>query len=223
MLIHRHKTVAYNAAASVAADRLIELCINCIILLVGLIFLLQARLFAVTAPIDTTAGITLHILLVGSILLALAISKTLLSHWLDAICKKYGSRLRLARASTWLQTAERRTGDILRQPPRVLMLYISTSLVRWAFMIAEFWLIYFACGLPLSLTQLIGAVLAARLAFLLPLPGAMGALEGSQVLTLNSFLLDPSIGLTVCLLVRALELLLICMGGGLVWSWLHVR
>jgi hypothetical protein len=58
MLIRRHNTVAQDAAASVAADRLIELCINGIVLLVGLIFLLQARLLAASATIDTIAGIS---------------------------------------------------------------------------------------------------------------------------------------------------------------------
>jgi CDP-diacylglycerol--glycerol-3-phosphate 3-phosphatidyltransferase len=223
MLIHRHHIVAQDAAASVAADRLIELCINCTVLLVGLIFLLQARLFAATVPVDTIAGITLIILLTGSILLALAIGKMPLSHCMDAICKRYGNRPGLACASTWLQTAEKRTGEMLRQPPGVLMTYISTSLVQWAFMIGEFWLIYFVCGLPLSLTQLIGVVLAGRLAFLLPLPGALGALESSQVLMLGTFALDPSIGLIVCLIMRARDLLLVGTGTGVVWSCWHVR
>jgi CDP-diacylglycerol--glycerol-3-phosphate 3-phosphatidyltransferase len=62
------QTVAQDAAASVAADRLIEFCINCIVLLVGLIFLLQARLLAASATIDAIAGITILILLTGSIL-----------------------------------------------------------------------------------------------------------------------------------------------------------
>jgi uncharacterized membrane protein YbhN (UPF0104 family) len=70
---------------------------------------------------------------------------------------------------------------------------------------------------------LIGVVLAARLAFLLPLPGALGALESSQVLMLSTFALDPSIGLTVCLIMRARDLLLVGVGTGLVWSWLHVN
>ena len=223
VLIQRHNTVAQDAAASVAVDRLIELCINCIILLVGLLFLLQARLLAATASINTIAGIMLLILLTGSILLALAIGKTPLSCWLDAICKRFGNRLGLSGASTWLQTAERRTGEMLRQPPRVLMLYIGASLVQWTFMIGEFWLIYFVCGLPLSPVQLIGVVLAARLAFLLPLPGALGALESSQVLMLSSFLLDPSIGLSVCLTMRARDLLLVGVGTGLAWSWLHAK
>jgi hypothetical protein len=121
MLIRRHNTVAQDAAASVAADRLIELCINGIVLLVGLIFLLQARLLAASATIDTIAGITILILLTGSILSALAIGKTPLSHWLEALCKRVGNRPELACASTWLQTAERRTGEMLRQPPRVLI------------------------------------------------------------------------------------------------------
>jgi uncharacterized protein (TIRG00374 family) len=223
MLIHRNHAVAQDAAASVAADRLIELCINCIVLLVGLIFLLQARLLAATASINAIAGIALVILLTGSLLLALAIGKTPLSDWLDAICKRVGSRPGLAWASSWLQTAERRTGEMLRQPPRVLMLYIGTSLVQWAFMVGEFWLIYFVCGLPLSPSALIGVVLAARLAFLLPLPGALGVLESSQVLMLSAFALDPSIGLSVCLILRARDLLLVGMGTGLAWSWLHAK
>jgi uncharacterized membrane protein YbhN (UPF0104 family) len=202
---------------------LIELCINCIILLVGLLFLLRARLLAATASMDTIAGIMLLILLTGSILLALAIGKTPLSYWLDAICKRFGNRSGLAGASTWLQTAERRTGEMLRQPPRVLMLYVGASLVQWTFMIGEFWLIYFVCGLPLSPVQLIGVVLAARLAFLLPLPGALGALESSQVLMLSTFALDPSIGLSVCLIMRARDLLLVGVGTGLAWSWLHAN
>ena len=223
MLIHRHDAVAQDAAATVAADRLIELCVNGIVLLAGLIVLLQARLLDATARIEAIAGITLLILLTGSILLALALGKTPFSHWLDAICKRYGRRPGLACARTWLQTAERRTGEMLRQPPRVLTLYIGTSLIQWAFMIGEFWLIYFACGLPLSLKPLIGVVLAARLAFLLPLPGALGALETSQVLMLGTLALDPAIGLTVCLVMRARDLLLVGMGTGLVWSWLHSR
>jgi uncharacterized protein (TIRG00374 family) len=223
VLIQQHNTVAQDAAASVAVDRLIELCINCIILLVGLLFLLQTRLLDATASIDTIAGITLLILLTGSILLALAIGKTPLSYWLDAICKRFGNRSGLAGVSTWLQTAERRTGEMLRQPPRVLMQYIGASLVQWTFMIGEFWLIYFVCGLTLSPVHLIGVVLAARLAFLLPLPGALGALESSQVLMLSTFALDPSIGLSVCLVMRARDLLLVGVGTGLAWSWLHAK
>jgi uncharacterized protein (TIRG00374 family) len=223
MLIRRHNTVAQDAAASVAADRLIELCINFIVLLVG------PDLFAADPPAGRSHTHRHHcrhqllILLTGSILLALAVGKTPLSHWLDALCKRYGNRAGLTCASKWLRTAERRTGEMLRQPLRVLMLYVSTSLFQWAFMIGEFWLIYFVCGLPLSPTQLIGVVLAARLAFLLPLPGALGALESSQVLMLSTFALDPSIGLTVCLIMRARDLLLIGVGTGLVWSWLPVK
>jgi uncharacterized protein (TIRG00374 family) len=223
MLIHRHNTVAQDAAASVAADRLIELCINGIVLLIGLIVLLQARLLAATAPMNAIAGITLLILLTGSILSALALGKAPLSHWLEALCKRVGHRSGLACARTWLQTAERRTGEMLRQPPRVIVLYIAASLAQWACMIGEFWLIYFVCGLPLSLTPLIGVVLAARLAFLLPLPGALGALESSQVLMLGTLALDPTIGLTVCLIMRARDLLLVGMGTGLAWSGLRAR
>jgi uncharacterized protein (TIRG00374 family) len=109
VLIQQHNTVAQDATASVAVDRLIEFCINGIILLVGLLVLLQARLLDASATIDAIAGITILILLTGSILSALAIGKTPLSYWLEALCKTVWPSARVLPVRKHLVTNRRKT------------------------------------------------------------------------------------------------------------------
>jgi uncharacterized protein (TIRG00374 family) len=220
MLVHRHNVAAPDATASVAADRLVELCTNCLVLLAGLLFLLPTRPLTAVTGLNGISWLTLVFLVTGLFLMALSLGKTPLSQWIDFICSKYRHWHRLSCISDWIRTTERRTGEMLRQPYRVLTIYIGASLIQWILMICEFWLVYWACGLSLSLTQLIGVVVAARLAFLLPLPGALGALESSQVLILKAFALDPAVGLAVCLITRIRDLLLISAGIGVAWSWL---
>ena len=47
---------------------------------------------------------------------------------------------------------------------------------------------------------------ATRLAFLTPLPGGLGALEAGQVLAMQTIGLDPALGISVSLLIRARDL-----------------
>ncbi len=65
------------------------------------------------------------------------------------------------------------------------------SLSVWLGMVFEYWLMTYFLGLRLSLMQAVSALTAARLAFLTPLPGGLGALEASQVLALQTLGLDP--------------------------------
>ena len=159
----------------------------------------------------------------GWFLLALAADKAPLSRWLGRIHRRLGNLPKLSTISAFVKATEKRAGDMLRQPFRILLLYVGASLVQWILMIGEIWLIYFISGLSLSMIQLTGVVAAARLAFLLPMPGALGVLETSQVLILSSFGLDPAIGLTVSIIMRSRDIILVGCGIGPVWSWLSGR
>ncbi len=71
-------------------------------------------------------------------------------------------------------------------------------------------------GLGLTLIQLVVILTAARIAFLLPLPGGIGTLEASQVLAFQALGFDPALGLSFSLAVRARDVL---FGGiGLWWG-----
>jgi uncharacterized membrane protein YbhN (UPF0104 family) len=61
--------------------------------------------------------------------------------------------------------------------------------------------------------ETLAAMTAARLAILLPVPGAAGVLEASQVLALQALGYGPAAGIALGLLIRARDLLI--AGSGL--------
>jgi uncharacterized membrane protein YbhN (UPF0104 family) len=59
----------------------------------------------------------------------------------------------------------------------------------------------------LSFEQILAALTAALFAFLMPLPGGLGALEVSQVYALTAMGYTPAIGISLSLLMRARDIL----------------
>jgi uncharacterized membrane protein YbhN (UPF0104 family) len=76
-------------------------------------------------------------------------------------------------------------------------------------------------GAEINLLQAIIALTAARLAFLTPLPGGLGALEASQILALQALGFDPTLGISVSLLIRGRDLFFGMLG--LWWGALLTR
>ena len=62
-------------------------------------------------------------------------------------------------------------------------------------------------GAHLSFAENLAGLTAALLAFVLPLPGGLGALEASQVYALTSMGYAPAIGISLSLLIRARDLM----------------
>ncbi len=97
---------------------------------------------------------------------------------------------------------------------------LALSLLSWGLLLSELWLAVRFLGPSLTWLQLIAILTAARVAFLLPLPGGLGTLEASQVLAFQAIGLDPAMGLSLSLVIRARDAL---FGGvGLWWSSLLV-
>jgi uncharacterized membrane protein YbhN (UPF0104 family) len=59
----------------------------------------------------------------------------------------------------------------------------------------------------LSFEQNLAGLTAVMLAFLLPLPGGLGALEASQVYAMTSMGYAPAIGISLSLIMRARDIL----------------
>jgi glycosyltransferase 2 family protein len=81
------------------------------------------------------------------------------------------------------------------------------SVLALAGTLLEYALITSFLGAPLSLAQNLAGLTSVMLAFLLPLPGGLGALEASQVYALTSMGYIPAIGISVSLLIRARDLM----------------
>jgi uncharacterized membrane protein YbhN (UPF0104 family) len=82
------------------------------------------------------------------------------------------------------------------------------SLLAALGMLSEYFLIIGFLHIDLSLSQTIAAWMAGWLAFLVPLPGGLGALEASQVFALGAFGVGAASAVSVALLIRGRDILI---------------
>lgn len=223
MLIRSHRLPIEHAAASVATDRAIEMIANLGLLCFGGLYLLHQSYAGAIFKIQFIAFLLLTFTSACVFLKAVADGRTPLSRftrWMRVVLKLSA---RHSSQFAFLRAGEIKAGEILKQPQPILWLYGGCALGQWFLMAAEFWFIYAVIGLPLQPWELVAVVVAARLAFLLPLPGALGALEASQMLILGSLSLAPEAGLAACIIMRARDHLTVGAGVGLASFWLGRR
>lgn len=215
------------ALASVALDKLLELIVNFAFISLGLLTIItnSTKLAGSSSQgwlsgLDATQAIAW---IVGSIGLPMTYLFLL---WrgrfpLAQMSRKLPAfilRMRLFHnLPAFLASTERQISTLFRVSPRTIGMSSLLSLVIWVFMALEFWIMIDFLGANLSLIHLITILTAARLAFLMPLPGSAGVLEASQVLTMQALGFNPALGLSISFLIRARDISL-----GLVGLWLGV-
>jgi len=103
------------------------------------------------------------------------------------------------------------------------MAMLSLLTVRWWQRIGvfvEFWLMAALLGQSLSFLQGLSVVMAARLAFLTPLPAGLGVLESTLPWVTAALDLGSVLGLSLCLLIRVRDILFSLAGLGLTMKYL---
>jgi uncharacterized protein (TIRG00374 family) len=216
----RHGVPSPAAVAAVALDKLLEVLVNSTFLVAGVICVLQWRIFPGTVGIETAAfALVLLALPLGFLI-------TIWGGWRPLAWLRRRLPRRVAQRvaqNTLYQTAaasEIQAAELCRQHPVTLVHAVLLSLLTWAGILAEYWLTMHFLGLRTTPIQLISILTAARIAYLTPLPGGLGALEASQVLALRALGLNPAVGLGLTLIVRARDVLL--AGLGLWWGGLAI-
>jgi uncharacterized membrane protein YbhN (UPF0104 family) len=121
---------------------------------------------------------------------------------------------RLQSGVATLRDSETAMARFLRHSPGMLLLAVGLALLTWGLMIGEFWLMVAYLGAPLTPIQLIVTLTAARLAILLFLPGGLGVLEASQVMAFGLMGLNPAVGVSAGLLIRARD---VSLGAAGLW------
>jgi uncharacterized membrane protein YbhN (UPF0104 family) len=111
-----------------------------------------------------------------------------------------------------VRQSETQSIDLCRNHPVTMLLAVGASILSWAAIVGEFWLMAAMLGLDLTLLETVVALLAARVAILLPLPAALGALEASQLLAMRLLGQSPAAGVSLSVLIRARDLLLGVVG-----------
>ncbi|HWQ83671.1 MAG TPA: lysylphosphatidylglycerol synthase transmembrane domain-containing protein [Anaerolineales bacterium] len=207
LLRSRQGVSSSNAIASVSLDRLLELIANFSFLAVGLFILTQSGLL-IALPSGQALIFTLGLLLIPIIYL---VSLGRYKKPLSAVLKRIHHPKWLA-AGVLVEEAEELIGAFCRQKPLTLLTTMFISLFTWIVMVGEYTLLLNFLGLAVSPAQAVIALTAARLAFIVPTPGGLGAFEASQVLAAGALGFSPLSGLAVSLVIRARDLLFAAAG-----------
>lgn len=222
-LVRHHGMAGDRASASVAMDRVFELAFS--FLLLGLGGLSLYRLEGVRGlPLWPMAVPAAFLLAAVAWAVAARRRQAGLFHGIASAGKARWAedslRMRWLRRLAAVEAAALR---LLRQPLRVQAVFAGAALAHWLLIAAEFGLVYHFLGVPMEPLQVLAVVVSARLAFLLPLPAAIGALEGSQVFILGRMGFDPAAGLAACCLFRARDFLFVAWGVALALRWMKPR
>ncbi len=200
-----HGVTFARATAAVINDKLLEILANFILLGVGLTAAIRVGLVPLssTQAFGTLVPLVLILLWPLVHLVMLYQGKYPVSTVLRAVLSRFERQ-------KWMRIAivsERMAASFTYRHPRSLMAAFGFSLLSWAGMAAEYFLMADFLHVRLSAGQTLAALSTALFAFLMPLPGGLGALEASQVFVLTTFGYPAAIGIGISLLMRARDIL----------------
>jgi uncharacterized protein (TIRG00374 family) len=219
----RHGAPAPVALSAVLLDRMVELLVNFVFLTGGALIVLSRYVPGQGAAQFAGYGLAL-LLLPAGLAAALGMGRHPLAGLLgvaEAAWRRAGrgdGADVLARFRQLIWQGEAQAAVLCRQQPGLIALAVVASLLSWAGMIGEYWLMTALLGLDLTLAKALAALLAARVAILLPAPAGIGVLEASQALAMVELGLPAAAGVSLGLLIRGRDVMV-----GLAGLWIGSR
>ena len=217
----RHAIPGPQALAAVALDKLFEMIANFTFLALGLLLAFKDSQIASNLGPAVMALTAALFVLPLAYLLALRRGSFPLTALTKRLPRRLAERLNLQKAIPWFAEGEGEIQVLIRQKPVTILGVLALSGLVWALLLAEYWLSLTFLGVQTDLIQAIAALTAARVAFLTPLPGGLGALEAGQVLAMQTLGIHPAVGISLSLLIRARDVSFGLLG--LLWAGMLSR
>lgn len=216
----RHKVPVAVALAAASVDKTLEMLGN-FTFMVGGAFIVLIGQHLIT-DVNTSLVIALSSLLLLPLGLIIAIwrGKHPISGfvlWLERLAPvELRRRIRanrvlmhlpsLHRLHTTIHHSEDLTAWLCRTRPTMILLAIFMTFVAWCLIYSEFWVVAHALNLPLTRAEAVATLVLVYFAFLLPMPGGLGAMEAALVLALTSFGYAPAQAISLGLMLRGRDL-----------------
>jgi glycosyltransferase 2 family protein len=203
LYLQRNYGMTYTRATStVVMDKLLEFLANFFLLGFGLTAIIQAEIFSANGngSLVSLGGLVLLLFWPPVHILLMYHGK----YPASAFLRKFFNN-KLVR---FVAASERMAGTFCRRHLSSLVSAIFASVLAALGMVLEFFCITLFLGIDLSFWQTIAAWTAGWLAFLVPVPGGLGALEASQVFAFGAFGISAVSAIGVTLLIRARDLLI---------------
>jgi len=212
LLTSRHQVPTRSAVSSVVLDKILEVFSNFAFLVLGLLIAGASGLAGSWLPgwvlplaVLTLAGMAAHLAALrrGKKPISWLLEQLVLGRRaLDAICQ-----------------VESEMAALCQTKPDLMRNTLGVSLLIWAGLLWEYSLMLSFVGIHLNLAEVILALTLARLAFLVPTPGGLGALEASQVLAMQLLGINPALAISLCLVMRGRDLI---VGGAGLGLWARI-
>ena len=210
-----------RAASSVLLDKLLEFLVNFLLLALGLAAVFQAGLLA-----ESRLRFSLSLILLTALILVPPVHLLLLYRrrhpltWLLRRLPFVPKRNRLVR---FLCAAEWMAARFCQRHTRALLGALGASLLAGVGMLVDYKVMTLFLGIHLPFWKTIAGWTAGWMAFLLPLPGGLGALESSQVFALGMFGIPAALAFSLVLVMRGRDLLIGGLGLALAGHGISTR
>ena len=200
-----HGLTFARSTSAVIMDKLIELLGNSVLIVAGLTAAVQVGMFSQNGTLALRSLIPLAAILVIPLihLSLLYRGRYPLSSLLRAASPILGH-------ANWVRlviVSERMAASFTRRHLSAVLGAFFFSMLALAGTLFEYALITSFLGAHLSFAQNLAGLTSVMLAFILPLPGGLGALEASQVYAMASMGYEPALGISISLLIRARDLM----------------
>ena len=195
-----------RATSAVIMDKLLELLVNIFFLTIGLFTMLRAGMISTTGRQIFTGLIPL-----GLVMLIPPLHISLLYHGrypLSAVAWAIQHRSGPKKFLRLLIVSEHLAGTFTHRHLKALLAAVAVSAIAWLSLLTEYWLMARFILVDLNAWQALAGLTMVQAAFLVPLPGGLGALEASQVFAMGAMGFPPAAGLTMSLLIRVRDLIL---------------
>ncbi|HET9913414.1 MAG TPA: lysylphosphatidylglycerol synthase transmembrane domain-containing protein [Anaerolineales bacterium] len=206
LYLQRNHGISFaRATSAVIMDKLLEFLANFILIGIGLAAAVRVGLISRNGTQALGSLIPVAVVLLWPVvhLILLYRGQYPISNVLRCATSLIGS-------PNWVRliiVSERMAAAFAHRRMKALLLALGFSMLAWAGMAAEYFLMASFLNANLSFEQTLAALTAALFAFLLPLPGGLGALEASQVYALTTLGYTPAVGISISLIMRARDLL----------------
>jgi uncharacterized protein (TIRG00374 family) len=204
-LQRKHGISFARATSAVIMDKLLEFLVNFILIGVGVWTIVRVGLISGN-------GIRLNLSLIGlAILLTWPIVHIVLLY--KGIMPISGILLRQPfipknnKSIRLIVVAERMASLFCNKHIDAMIAAVGASLITILGIVIEYYLMVTFLGMRINSIQIFAALTSMQVAFLMPLPGGLGALEASQVFALGAFGQPASAAISLTLLIRARDIL----------------
>jgi len=205
-LQRNHGLTFARATSAVLLDKLLEFLVNFLLIGVGAWAIVRVGLVS-----ENGGRLTLSLIAVGAALLAIPLVYAILlyngKHPISRILLSQRFIQKKSKTIRLIIVAEQMASIFCRRHVRAMVFAILVSLAALAGIAFEYYLMVIFLGMQINVIQIFAALTAMQIAFLILLPGGLGALEASQVFALGAFGQPASAAISLTLLMRARDIL----------------